>query len=424
MAKINFMDRDNLLREFELTKDVITVGREATNEVVIPDPSVSRHHATIERREDGFHLIDKNSSNGTYVNGKRVSQQKLNHKDKVNFGSASVVFEDEEQGAATFILPRPEMPSPPAANANPNERITDAIPPAEEMLTIGDDQPLPPPVPLLSMPSSKPQPTAPPQPPPPPAVAPAPPPPPRQEASRDVPTPVGVLCPNCRKVVDSGARFCGFCGTPLSVQKPAAPPAPAPPPAAPPAPKQAPAPMAPAPPRPAPAPPPPAPKFQTMAAPAGGGLAAAPGGVIYAGFGVRLLAYLIDTVIVTILMVIVNIPTALIYLPAVMKNEPPSPLAFVVLAACQLATFLVVLAYQVYFVGVKGATIGKKMMKLKVTMADGTYPIGYGKAFLRLIGYMISGLICYIGFLMIAFDKEQHRGLHDKIAGTVVIKES
>jgi len=106
------------------------------------------------------------------------------------------------------------------------------------------------------------------------------------------------------------------------------------------------------------------------------------------------------------------------------SGEPPSPLAMIVIGGSYLVISLIGLVYQLVFIGKKGATPGKKFMKLRVTFPDGTYPIGIGKAFLRMIGYMISGMICYIGFLMIIFDKEQHRGLHDKIAGTVVIRES
>ena len=106
MAKLNFMDRENLLRELEIEEELITIGREATNKLVIADPSVSRQHAWVEKREDGYYLVDKNSSNGSYVNGKKITQQKLSHNDKVQLGNAQLVFEDEEQVQATFILPR------------------------------------------------------------------------------------------------------------------------------------------------------------------------------------------------------------------------------------------------------------------------------------------------------------------------------
>lgn len=146
------------------------------------------------------------------------------------------------------------------------------------------------------------------------------------------------------------------------------------------------------------------------------------GALEYAGFGPRFLAYLIDSVILGLLILL---PVAVMVFASVRaQTQGPSGMLVAIEALCSLVIFVISLGYQVYFVGSKGATPGKRIMKLKVTFPDGTWPIGYGKAFLRMIGYAISGMICYVGFLMIIFDKETHRALHDKIAGTVVIRES
>jgi len=112
-----------------------------------------------------------------------------------------------------------------------------------------------------------------------------------------------------------------------------------------------------------------------------------------------------------------------VFMMRMQTGGEPSPLAMVAIFGSYFLIMVISLLYQLIFIGKKGATPGKKFMKLRVTFPDGQYPIGIGKAFLRMIGYMISGMICYIGFLMIIFDKEQHRALHDKIAGTVVIRE-
>ncbi len=61
------------------------------------------------------------------------------------------------------------------------------------------------------------------------------------------------------------------------------------------------------------------------------------------------------------------------------------------------------------------------MLGLKIVREDGEEPMGWGPAFLRLVGYMVSGFILYIGFLMIAFNAEK-MGLHDMIAKTRVLK--
>jgi uncharacterized RDD family membrane protein YckC len=76
--------------------------------------------------------------------------------------------------------------------------------------------------------------------------------------------------------------------------------------------------------------------------------------------------------------------------------------------------------YYVLFLGWKGATPGKMLLKIKVVRPDGS-PISYGTAFLRYIGVFISSIILGIGYIMAFFDKE-NRTLHDRIAGTRVVE--
>jgi uncharacterized RDD family membrane protein YckC len=146
------------------------------------------------------------------------------------------------------------------------------------------------------------------------------------------------------------------------------------------------------------------------------------GALNYAGFGVRLVAVIIDSLLLSAL-TIPFIIVVVVFMLRMQSGGEPSPIAMIAMAGSYLMMTVVMLLYNLIFIGKKGATPGKKFMKLRVTFPDGQYPIGIGKAFVRMIGYMISGLICYIGFLMVIFDKEQHRALHDKIAGTVVIRE-
>jgi hypothetical protein len=71
-----------------------TIGRQSTCGVVIADPSVSRVHAEIVRRDGGWWLIDKGSTNGTTLNGAPVVKPiGLNHGDSIVFGSVAVRFE-------------------------------------------------------------------------------------------------------------------------------------------------------------------------------------------------------------------------------------------------------------------------------------------------------------------------------------------
>jgi len=85
---------------------------------------------------------------------------------------------------------------------------------------------------------------------------------------------------------------------------------------------------------------------------------------------------------------------------------------------------LTVLFIPFYFVRMTcttGQTIGKRMFKIKVVrLADGKPP-ALGYSFLRFMGYMLNGFTFYIGWLLPLFDT-QKQALHDKLAGTIVIR--
>ena len=81
---------------------------------------------------------------------------------------------------------------------------------------------------------------------------------------------------------------------------------------------------------------------------------------------------------------------------------------------------ILTITYYTYFHGSTGQTPGKMVCKLKVVQVNGE-PLGYGKAFLRLLGYIISSFIFCLGFLWAAWDKNK-QAWHDKIAGTYVIR--
>lgn len=74
------------------TKEHMSIGRDEDNDIVIPDSSVSRRHATIDRRGDDFIIRDAGSDNGVWVGKQRVETQKLHPGDIVNLGRAKIVF--------------------------------------------------------------------------------------------------------------------------------------------------------------------------------------------------------------------------------------------------------------------------------------------------------------------------------------------
>jgi len=143
----------------------------------------------------------------------------------------------------------------------------------------------------------------------------------------------------------------------------------------------------------------------------------------YAGFGVRFGAKLLDGLII-------GLPSLVIYFVVMFpyirqqahNNGAVAPASFQIFAILMQCGFVIVqIAYQTFFLGKFGATPGKMICKLQVVTADGGR-FGYGRAMGRAFAEMLSGMICYIGYLMVLFDG-QKRALHDHICNTRVIQK-
>jgi phosphoserine phosphatase RsbU/P len=77
----------NEQKNIVLNRTPFSVGRKVDKDLVIADPRVSRDHALIVLEEDGFFLVDQGSKHGTFVNGERISRQKLERNDRLEFGA-------------------------------------------------------------------------------------------------------------------------------------------------------------------------------------------------------------------------------------------------------------------------------------------------------------------------------------------------
>ena len=82
-------------------------------------------------------------------------------------------------------------------------------------------------------------------------------------------------------------------------------------------------------------------------------------------------------------------------------------------------SFLVPLVYLLVGWTRSGRTIGKMLCGIRIVRENGA-PLGFGGAVARLVGYMLSSMILCIGYLMVAFT-DRKRGLHDMVAGTIVV---
>src|SRR5258708_18325897 len=83
-------------REYSLDKTTIAIGTHPANDVVLDDTTVSRRHATITRKAGGFELTDLGSTNGTFVNGRRLSAPiALKPRHQIKFCAVRVNFDPQ-----------------------------------------------------------------------------------------------------------------------------------------------------------------------------------------------------------------------------------------------------------------------------------------------------------------------------------------
>lgn len=131
----------NINQQVALTRVEVTLGRSATNDVVLAAPEISRRHAVIFFRGDAHFLEDLGSTNGTFVNGNRLSERvRLNGDDIIQFGD-SIVMRYEAAGASSPApAPEPESVSHQAPTAVPAAVAAEiATPPPAPAGENGDD---------------------------------------------------------------------------------------------------------------------------------------------------------------------------------------------------------------------------------------------------------------------------------------------
>lgn len=99
MPKIQYTTTDGASGEFELGQERVTVGRAEDNQLVIPDGSVSSHHAEINFDGSSWVLTDTGSTNGTKVGGARVETVNLGATSNFSLGQVECVFIGDGQSA-------------------------------------------------------------------------------------------------------------------------------------------------------------------------------------------------------------------------------------------------------------------------------------------------------------------------------------
>ncbi len=358
-------------KEISIASRVISIGRDPSNDLVLSDSMVSRRHAILEQRDDVFVLRDNGSANGTLVNGDKVeSEYTLRDGDLVAIGSARLLFQlDHPQGQQAATGPEGEAASE-ALNAEA-EKGSPSVPsvtlrcPSCDTRALADDRFC-------------------------------------RKCGAEMARKQVVLCTACGRRVQLPAEFCGHCGHELPTKNKGLSKEPAN-----------------------------AAELDLKntdsdrphARPAALGrrkpVAGAEKNEEPAGFGVRLIAAVVDGMILGIPLFLTTLVWGTFALGATDTGPRALPSFGVPLIA--IAFPMLCLIYFVFFWGYRGATPGKSLLAIVVESEDGESPIGYQRAALRALGYVASLLIMGLGFALIAFSDDK-RGLHDRIAGTRVMR--
>jgi uncharacterized RDD family membrane protein YckC len=398
VAKLIVNPTSSNRREIPLARTtILTIGRDPSNDLVLPDAMVSRRHSVIEHRAGQFFLRDCSSANGSVVNGDRVSERGLRDGDLVAIGSMRLLFREEPvaAGVGGKVVPHPSAAPLVCPSCSGEYRRGDLF---------------------------------------------------CRECGAQVAQPSGppkTVCASCGASVPLPARFCNACGGTLAedgqrVPEPAeakeagkrdTQPVPIPTPGelTPPRAKGS---MAMAPePQSLPQPQPPEPRRQAAPAarverPSPPERRAEPAvrpGFEPAELGSRLAAFVVDAVFVLSGQAVMLAPVAWYWWAREAPRTPADVSFLPVFASATLVPLVLLLGalYHVYFWSVKGATPGKELLDLRVETDGGVSPIPLGCAALRVFGYLLSAASLGIGFLMVAFGGS---GLHDRIAGTRVVK--
>ncbi|MFN7988018.1 MAG: RDD family protein [Thermoanaerobaculia bacterium] len=377
-------------REIELSDGEVTLGRSRSCTVRVDHESVSRSHALVTFANGTATLKDLNSSNGTFVAGRRIlNETVLRSGDRVQIGAAVVEYRLPEPSGP---IEKTALLTPSAAEVLPGPPEADATPPAPAHAS---------PLEISAADLFR-------------SVD--------EAAARADSVPPVVAAAALAAVHSSGVTD----RPPLDLPAPPeAPPAPAPP-AAPrrlpeatlsqfpirnagtaPSAAASPAPVRGRKPRPTAAWDPAAPE---------------PG-----GFFRRLLATLVDSVILLALNLLLLSPVFLVLLfrDAFQKTDLLRDWAFLgIVVGCGLMIFGANLWYVVGGWARTGRTPGKALLRLAVVAVgpSGTGPgIGLSKAFVRFLAYTLSGAILGIGYLFVLFRRDR-RALHDLVAGTKVVR--
>lgn len=155
MAKLRLIPASGAPHSIE--QDEAVIGREPTVDVVVADGSVSRKHAKIQRRGEGWAVVDQGSANGTFIDSHRVAEAVLRDGQELRVGAVAFRVEietpaddgrtlgvPEDSAEATIVhdgpLDVPPPPPPPPPPARPVTPLASPPPPPPPPIEVAVDR--------------------------------------------------------------------------------------------------------------------------------------------------------------------------------------------------------------------------------------------------------------------------------------------
>jgi len=102
MLSILLKFKSSEIKTIETDKDEISIGRNPNCDIHIDNLGVSKQHAKIIKQDGVYVVEDLNSTNGTFINNKRVARAVINNNDEIHIGKHSLKVQYKTQGGATI----------------------------------------------------------------------------------------------------------------------------------------------------------------------------------------------------------------------------------------------------------------------------------------------------------------------------------
>jgi uncharacterized RDD family membrane protein YckC len=146
--------------------------------------------------------------------------------------------------------------------------------------------------------------------------------------------------------------------------------------------------------------------------------AVGPSGGRYAGFWIRFVAYIIDSIITGVVLFVLLVVTKPITCET---SDGTTCIAGTTMISPLFWVLILIVAVYFIILWAVGGTLGQRMLGMRVVNATTGGNLGLGRSILRYLGFIISTIPIYLGLIWAGFDARK-QGWHDKIAGSLVVR--